>query len=306
MGIFVKKRAPLISVTLICTLISVARLHIAGDVPIVTLTLGALSPFSYVHKPQPQSTSLRGMYRQLNFTQNCNCLCQSINEDKDVVLLQDNDNITTKLVPYVAPGPSQVQELVPMEILKKKVSISENDGLEYLDHTSLSHYYQCRPSINPLLPTQTEGDKQCHKRTFLGKRQPLTALVSFHGSGNTWVRYLLEQATGFFTGSIYCDGVLKVLFPGEFVVSGNVIAVKTHHADTRELPKDVQLETGKERYDRAIVVIRNPFDALVSEANRRWNSKRSINSHVGLADETTFVSEFISATCFPLCISNIS
>ena len=77
------------------------------------------------------------------------------------------------------------------------------------------------------------------------------------------------------------------------MVSGNVIAVKTHHADTRELPKDVQLETGKERYDRALVVIRNPFDALVSEANRRWNSKRSINSHVGIADETTFVSKFI-------------
>ena len=33
----------------------------------------------------------------------------------------------------------------------------------------------------------------------------MTALVSFPGSGNTWVRYLLETASGIFTGSIYID-----------------------------------------------------------------------------------------------------
>ena len=213
MGIFVKRRSPLISVTLVCAVISIVRLYRSGDVPILTLTLGKLYPtFSYFHKPQSQPTSL---YRQkklfVNVTQNCECTCQSTNGDKEVRLQQelgDDKNTTDKLVPYVAPGPSLVQELVPMEVLKKKVSFSERDGLQYLDHTSLSHYYQCSPSTNPLLPTHI--DKQCHKRSFLSQRQPLTALVSFHGSGNTWVRYLLEQATGIFTGSIYCDGVLKV------------------------------------------------------------------------------------------------
>jgi hypothetical protein len=33
----------------------------------------------------------------------------------------------------------------------------------------------------------------------------MTALVSFPGSGNTWVRYLLETASGVFTGSVYID-----------------------------------------------------------------------------------------------------
>ena len=32
-----------------------------------------------------------------------------------------------------------------------------------------------------------------------------TALASFPGSGNTWVRFLIESATGIFTGSRYKD-----------------------------------------------------------------------------------------------------
>ena len=31
------------------------------------------------------------------------------------------------------------------------------------------------------------------------------ALVSYPGSGNTWTRYLVEAATGVFTGSIFND-----------------------------------------------------------------------------------------------------
>ena len=37
---------------------------------------------------------------------------------------------------------------------------------------------------------------------------PLVAVSSFPGSGNTWVRYLIERATGIYTGSFYNDGVL--------------------------------------------------------------------------------------------------
>ena len=35
-------------------------------------------------------------------------------------------------------------------------------------------------------------------------REP-TALASYPGSGNTWLRYLIEGATGIFTGSRYKD-----------------------------------------------------------------------------------------------------
>lgn len=65
--------------------------------------------------------------------------------------------------------------------------------------------------------------------------------------------------------------------------------MKTHHADDRELPEDVQDSLGKKFYDRAVVLVRNPYDALVSEANRRWNSKKSVDNHIGLADESSFI-----------------
>lgn len=37
---------------------------------------------------------------------------------------------------------------------------------------------------------------------------PLIAVASFPGSGNTWVRYLIERASGIYTGSYYDDGDL--------------------------------------------------------------------------------------------------
>lgn len=198
--------------------------------------------------------------------------------------------------PYVALGPSKVEEIVAMPILQKKIQFDSFKGLRYLDQTALSRYYCCKPSEDV---HNNKNAKWCSERTFLDRSSPLVALVSFHGSGNTWLRYMLEQASGIFTGSIYCDTGLKSLFPGEFVASGNVIAIKTHHADTRALPKDVQLSTGKEKYHKAILLVRNPFDALVSEANRRWNSKRFVNSHVGLASETSFLSELHKYNKFP-------
>ena len=44
---------------------------------------------------------------------------------------------------------------------------------------------------------------------------PVVALASFPGSGNTWLRYLLQQATGILTGSVYDNPELsKNGFPG--------------------------------------------------------------------------------------------
>ena len=58
---------------------------------------------------------------------------------------------------------------------------------------------------------------------------PLVALASFPGSGNTWLRYLLQQLTGVLTGSIYNDGDLsRHGFPGEHHQGGDVLVVKTH------------------------------------------------------------------------------
>ena len=54
------------------------------------------------------------------------------------------------------------------------------------------------------------------------------ALVSFPGSGNTWLRYLLQQATGIITGSEYNGNgdfkkdmeLFQHSFPGNFIKNG--------------------------------------------------------------------------------------
>jgi hypothetical protein len=37
---------------------------------------------------------------------------------------------------------------------------------------------------------------------------PTVGLASYPSSGNTWLRYLIEGATGYFTGSMYNDIML--------------------------------------------------------------------------------------------------
>ena len=50
-------------------------------------------------------------------------------------------------------------------------------------------------------------DPLCKKfsTTFIQKPKPPMALVSFPGSGNTWIRQIIEQMTGHFSGSLYGD-----------------------------------------------------------------------------------------------------
>lgn len=55
----------------------------------------------------------------------------------------------------------------------------------------------------------------------------IPALASFPGSGNTWLRYMLQQATGILTGSVYKDyGLLKSGFPAESIANSSVLIVK--------------------------------------------------------------------------------
>ena len=44
---------------------------------------------------------------------------------------------------------------------------------------------------------------------YLNPPGPITALASHPGSGNTWVRYLIQHVTGYSTGAIYNDNALK-------------------------------------------------------------------------------------------------
>ena len=188
-------------------------------------------------------------------------------------------------------------EMIPMRELKVTLKNDSAKGLKFLDQLTLSRYSQCKAKGGSKPQQHKDKISWCKERTFARSRRPLVALASFPGSGNTWLRYLLEQATGIFTGSLYCDKYLRVTFPGELVVSGSVVAIKTHYPNSRVLPMDVRLVLKKELYDKAIVLVRNPFDALLSEANRKWNSKKGLNHHVGLADEDNFIGKRMLSMC---------
>ena len=170
-----------------------------------------------------------------------------------------------------------------------ETSYVDDDGTMCLSKLSKKRFNQCIATKRALLISTKKHFKICnHPMSFLNRTSPIVALVSFPGSGNSWVRHLLEQATGTYTGSIYCDTTLKAAFLGEYIVSGNVIVVKTHHSESIELPKAVQKETGKKNFDKAILIVRDLYDALVSEANRRWSDVQSTDKHLGLARESAF------------------
>ena len=114
----------------------------------------------------------------------------------------------------------------------------------------------------------------------------VAALASFPGSGNTWLRYLLEQATGVLTGSIYCDRGLKLYFSGEYVPTSNVLAIKTHSATSSFLVKKAS-SVKRVHFDRAIILVRNPQNALISEAHRYYG-RRKQNKHLRLVSKKKF------------------
>ena len=67
----------------------------------------------------------------------------------------------------------------------------------------------CEDSFSKIYKTLKE-DKRCEPVKFLphGSAAKLSILTSFPGSGNTWTRHLIEQASQIFTGSVYNDGQL--------------------------------------------------------------------------------------------------
>ncbi|NWI29259.1 WSCD2 protein, partial [Sula dactylatra] len=123
-----------------------------------------------------------------------------------------------------------------------------------------------------LLVYQTQvQDNRCMDRRFLPTHaKQLVALASFPGAGNTWARHLIELATGFYTGSYYFDGSLyNKGFKGErdHWRSGRTICIKTHESGQKEI----------ESFDSAILLIRNPYKALMAEFNRKYGG------HIGFA-----------------------
>ena len=101
-------------------------------------------------------------------------------------------------------------------LCKEYLSKSE----KYLFHKCL--YETTHPRLNKLSegPLVEETPSPCRFQNANEMRSNhTTLLVSFPGSGNTWVRGLLQQLTGICTGSVFCDIDLRRRgFPGDGIV----------------------------------------------------------------------------------------
>lgn len=114
-------------------------------------------------------------------------------------------------------------------------------------------------------------------------------LLSFPGSGNTWMRLLIEYSTGIYSGSIYTDKELLDSLPGEKACGIRLVAIKGHPGDLI-LDKDNQVICSNRKmkakcmrglirgWKRVIFVVRNPFDAAIADVNRELSY-----SHIGTA-----------------------
>ena len=117
----------------------------------------------------------------------------------------------------------------------------------------------------------------CHNnKLWPNSTRPRVALASFPGSGNTWLRYLLQQSTGILTGSVFADPSLQEIGFGEGIANQSVLVIKTHNVGiTRHTDHP---------FDRAVLLVRDPFDAILAEFNRlQVIDERGRMSHTGHA-----------------------
>ncbi|PIK38910.1 putative WSC domain-containing protein 1 [Apostichopus japonicus] len=112
-----------------------------------------------------------------------------------------------------------------------------------------------RESLN-----DTEMSSLCDKMRFMPEGGlPVVALASIPGSGNTWLRYLIERVTGIYTGSIYNDRSLYLGgFKGEMKApyTGETVVVKMHGI---RQPWNIE---------KVIFLARDLYGAIMADFNR--------------------------------------
>lgn len=128
----------------------------------------------------------------------------------------------------------------------------------------------------------SENDNDCN---FMdGKGRDPVALSGAEGSGNTWVRGLLEKTSGFCTGFNFCDYIMRMKgFIGENINSGSVLVVKTHMDKPTwvgEIRSKAFTNSFVANYASAIFLLRNPYDSLIAEWNRRLTNTVLIKEHL--------------------------
>ena len=129
----------------------------------------------------------------------------------------------------------------------------------------------------------------CRFVKVLGNLRRAVALNSQEGSGNTWLRGLLEKATGICTGFYGCDYEMRARgFLGEGVKTASILVVKTHvHIPQWFDERRTVMYEGS--YGSAVFLIRNPARGVIAEWSRLYTAAHySLNSHTSTIPESAF------------------
>ncbi|XP_047739451.1 WSC domain-containing protein 1-like [Hyalella azteca] len=121
--------------------------------------------------------------------------------------------------------------------------------------------------------------------TRLGVDIPRVYLISFPRSGNTWTRYLVEGATGIFTGSVYTSYMLYNLgYLGEKqnITSNTTLLIKDHLFGDKSAPRDGPI----------VLIIRDPRNAITSYLAFKKARKMHKNPLIYNGPETLQIEDF--------------
>lgn len=174
------------------------------------------------------------------------------------------DLMEARIVPDTDTSPSAI---VPLTRTWFPSSLNSSD----LGDASLNRY---RPLLAPLGGIQSGTRRQSPVTCKQSDAVPISGdaalsstnasmLVSFPRSGNTFIRYLLEKASGHMTGSMYTDPAMQAYFKGALRSHG-VLCVKTHELFASNSGLGSRL-----RSRRAVFIARDPFAAVLSLFERR-------------------------------------
>ena len=166
----------------------------------------------------------------------------------------------------------QIDDLIKQVKVKNLTSIRAKQQFIYCTVYALVTK-KGAPSDHVVLP---DSSQKCKKMSFQRSGLPV-ALVSYPGSGNSWARVLLEEVTGIYTGSVYCDKhYLWSGMIGEGVYTENVIVIKTHLSVKETLSYS----------QKVIYIIRNPIKAIFAEYTRVLtkgnHAKEATPNHYGM------------------------
>jgi len=158
-----------------------------------------------------------------------------------------------------------VANLFSIRGLDSSVSLQRNflecPAMNIIRHGSIHEFVDGRFVL-------TKQYQTCKNLSF-ERQRGMVGLISFPGSGNSWVRQLLETSTGVFTGSVYCDpSYIQAGMIGEGIHSNFVAAVKCHGCGSKVV----------KNFSKIIYIVRNPFDTFFADFNRKHAHKTDTQS----------------------------